>query len=67
MSKEGILSILSKKIERSDFTLRPLSLVIRYSIFQSFFFDQIGRFLGRRLGVIPTPSLSDNMVLEKTD
>jgi len=44
MSKKGVLSILSKKIERSDSTLRHSSLVIRHSIFQSFFFDQIGRF-----------------------
>jgi hypothetical protein len=29
MSKEGILSILSKKIERSDSTLRQSSIVIR--------------------------------------
>jgi hypothetical protein len=50
MSKDGILSILSKKIERSDSTLRHSSLVIRHSIFQSFCFDQTGRFFGRRLG-----------------
>jgi hypothetical protein len=30
MSKEGILSILSKKTERSDSTLRHSSLVIRF-------------------------------------
>jgi hypothetical protein len=30
MSKEGILSILSKKIERSDSTLRQSSIVIRF-------------------------------------
>jgi len=50
MSKDGILSILSKKIERSDSTLRQSSIVIRHSIFQSFFFDLTGRFFGRRLG-----------------
>jgi hypothetical protein len=50
MSKEGILSVLSKKIERSDSTLRHSSFVIRYSIYQSFFSDQTGRFFGRRLG-----------------
>jgi hypothetical protein len=30
MSKEGILSILSKKTERSDSTLRQSSIVIRF-------------------------------------
>jgi hypothetical protein len=45
MSKEGILSILSKRIERSDSTLR-------HSIFDfsEFLFDQTGRFFVRRLG-----------------
>jgi hypothetical protein len=33
ISKEGIWSILSKKIERSDSTLRHSSIVIRYSLF----------------------------------
>jgi hypothetical protein len=56
MSKEGILSILSKKIERSDSTLRHSSLVIRHSISQSFFFDRTGRFFARRLGCNLTPA-----------
>jgi hypothetical protein len=50
MSKEGILSVLSKKIERSDSTLRQSSIDIRYSIYQSFFFDLTSRFFDRRLG-----------------
>jgi hypothetical protein len=53
MSKEGILSILSKKIERSDSTLRHSSLVICHSIFESLFFDQTGRFFCSAAG--PTP------------
>jgi hypothetical protein len=48
MSKEGILSILSKKIERSD--IHNSSIVTRHSINQSFFFDQAGHSGGRRLG-----------------
>jgi hypothetical protein len=44
MSKEGILSILSKKIERSDSTLRQSTIVNRHSTFQSLFSDQTGRF-----------------------
>jgi hypothetical protein len=43
--EEGILSILSKKIERSDSTLRHSSFD-----FSEFFFDQTGRFCGQRLG-----------------
>jgi hypothetical protein len=47
MSKEGILSILSKKIERSDSTLRHPSLVIRFfrvsfSIRPAFFLPAAG-------------------------
>jgi hypothetical protein len=38
VSKEGILSILSKKIERSDSTLRHSSFVIRQSLFDIRFF-----------------------------
>jgi hypothetical protein len=59
MSKEGILSILSEKIERSLRLVEAAAptprraippFVNRHSIFQSFFFDQTDRFFGRRLG-----------------
>jgi ABC-type cobalt transport system substrate-binding protein len=45
------LSVEYLKIDRiHSFVNRQSSIVIRYSIFQSFFFDQTGRFFGRRRG-----------------
>ena len=53
MSKEGILSILSKKIKRSDSTLRQSSVVIHHSIFHQFLFRSDRPFFWPAAGLKP--------------
>jgi hypothetical protein len=64
ISKDGFAA-LSLFLNRQNTSLRHSIFIIRYSLFQSFFYDQTGRFVGqRRRSYETTPKWHDFLMIK---